>query len=148
MTDNLSQRIIDFMGGLSPVYDRYYDDNKRGAISLEHGHIYLTPDEDEACEEGCIKVCWNSSLSNYSHIHGIRLVELAIARYAQLRSIPQIKESSYDFKEMASHFEVKTGSNIEMDMLEDESIGFWVMKGIGSLGKDAVIGIIKAKLGL
>lgn len=148
MTENLSQRIVDFLGGLSPVYTRYSYENKRAAISLEHGHIYTSPDESEACEDGYICVYWGSDKLNYSHIHGVRLVELAIARYSWVHAIPRTKESGFDFQDMANHFEVKTGSSIEIDIQENESIGLWLKQGLISFGKEAIIGIIKAKLGL
>lgn len=115
MTDNLSQRIIDFMSGLRPVYTGHWHEGKRGAISLEHGHIYLAPDSSEECMDGHIKVYWNSNTSHHSIVLGDHLAHMAIARYSELDAIPRSILASSEFEFMANHLRVKTGIEIDLD---------------------------------
>ncbi len=150
MQGNKSQRIVNFIGGLTPAYDRYLHGKKHAAISLEHGHIYVAPDDPDACEEGIVRVYWQSDSARQSEIVGSRLVALAIARYAQLQMVPHSEETQFEFREMANHFEVKTGCTIGcgMEASDDEPLSVLVTRAASKLGKEAVIALIKAKLGL
>jgi len=121
---NKSERIVQFLASLMPVYTHDYINEVHAARSLIDGTLVLPilkstcPDwnEDELedrSEE--VVVFWQGDSARRSIVHGNQLVHLAIVKYAEVRELhlngPEAASSL--IKDMVAHYAFKTGQELE-----------------------------------
>jgi IS4 transposase len=81
----------------------------------------------------------------------VYIASVAIARYAELHAVAESSKHLAHpmMSHMAQHFTVKTGETLSFDLLDEDAELFqWIGRGISRLGKEALVALIKAKVGL
>ena len=77
------------------------------------------------------------------------MASYAIARYIELHNVAVAKETKDEMRHLAEHFMVKTGESLVFDIGDDDPEFFQLIgKAIASDGKDVLVEVIKAKIGL
>ena len=165
MPDSLKHRIIVFISKLTPLYTFERVGNVVCARSLVDGTLILpngNPDSDEPQEnqddlheydlndDDRVTVYWQGDKSRKSVVSGIHLVSMAVARYVEIRAIPEAKETKAEYAHLAHHFTVKTGDGLLMPAADDDDQDLYstIADSLKTLSKDALISLIKKQVGL
>lgn len=151
MSKRLSQAIVDFIGGLYPLYMHDWDGPTTCARCLQDGTLILPVEEDDDNENGDVEIRWQGDAGRKTITRGTYIASLAIARYAELHAVAEsTKHLGHPMmSHMAQHFTVKTGETLSFDVPDgDAEFLSWIARGASKLGKDVLIDIIKAKMGL
>lgn len=84
----LSQRIVDYIAELTPLYTFQFADGHDCALSLTDGTLYMPVDEsDHEMEEGWVAVLWQGDGHKRSELPGPLLAHQAALRCAELRGV-------------------------------------------------------------
>lgn len=84
----LSQRIVDYIAELTPLYTFQFADGHDCALSLSDGTLYMPVDEsDHEMEEGWVAVLWQGDGHKRSELPGPLLAHQAALRCAELRGV-------------------------------------------------------------
>ena len=84
----LSQRIIDYIAELTPLYTFQFADGHDCALSLTDGTLYMPVDEsDHETEEGWVAVLWQGDAHKRSELPGPLLAYQAALRCVELHGI-------------------------------------------------------------
>ncbi|GLQ93872.1 hypothetical protein [Dyella acidisoli] len=84
----LSQRIVDYIAELTPLYTFQFADGHDCALSLTDGTLYMPVDEsDHEMEEGWVAVLWQGDAHKRSELPGPLLAHQAALRCAELRGV-------------------------------------------------------------
>jgi len=165
MRDSLKHRIVFFISKLIPLYTYEHVGHVVCARSLVDGTLILPngniesdePEENldelddyDLNENDFVTVYWQGDKSRKSVVHGIYMASIAVARYAEIHSLPQNKDTKSEYSHMAQHFTVKTGAGLLMPAADQEDLDLYsaIGDGLKSLGKDALISLIKKQVGL
>lgn len=151
MSKRLSQAIVDFIGGLYPLYMHDWDGPTTCARCLQDGTLILPVEEDDDNENGDVKIYWQGDPGRKTITRGTYIASIAIARYAELHAVGEsAKHLAHPMmSHMAQHFTVKTGETLSFDVPdEDADLFAWIGRGVSTLGKDVLVEIIKKKMGL
>lgn len=150
MSKRLSLAIVDFIGGLYPLYMQDGDGPTTCARCLQDGTLILPVEEDDDNENGDVEIHWQGDPTRKTITRGAYIASIAVARYSELRAIAESsKHLAYpEMTHLAHHFTVKTGETLVFDMPDEDAELFGLIgKGISRLGKEALIAILRAKLG-
>lgn len=86
--DGLSQRIVDYIAELVPLYTFQFADGHDCALSLTDGTLLMPLDESSASrEEGWVAVLWHGDAQRRSEVPGPLLAYQAALRCAELHGI-------------------------------------------------------------
>jgi len=146
--DRTSARIVDFIGKLIPIYYSELWENRLCARSLCNGTLLLPIDEPFEDQNGLIKVHWQGDASRSSVVQGVFLAQLAIYQYAQLHTVHRPHALVGELTHLSSHFEVKTGVSLAMDLDDEKSARQLVADLTKRLGVQAIIEIAKKSAGV
>jgi hypothetical protein len=84
----LSQRIVDFIAELMPLYTYQFADGHDCALSLVDGTLYMPVDETgHEREEGWVAVFWQGDAHKRSEVPGPLLAQQAALRHAHLHGV-------------------------------------------------------------
>ncbi|GLQ89512.1 hypothetical protein [Dyella flagellata] len=84
----LSQRIVDYVAELTPLFTFQFADGHDCALSLTDGSLYMPVDESgHEKEEGWVTVLWQGDAHRRSELPGPLLAYQAALRCAQLHGI-------------------------------------------------------------
>jgi hypothetical protein len=149
MPEGLSHRIVGFISNLAPLYDYEVVNGVGCARSLSDGTLILPMDEAKDDEPCFVTVHWQGDPARRSEVLGVELASLAVIRYVELQSVASGQPAKSEYARLAEHFTFKTGGSL---MLEgpDEDLALFELVGRAAktLGKEALMALIKAKLGL
>ena len=110
MSDNPSQRIVNFIGHLLPLYVQENVNGVWCARSLSDGTLILPIDEPEDTADGFVAVHWQGDPTLRTEVQGIFIASVAVARYVELHHTATHAKALRDHMEhMSHHFTVKTG---------------------------------------
>lgn len=97
----LSQRIVDYIAELMPLYTFQFADGHDCALSLTDGTLYMPVDESgHEKEEGWVAVLWQGNAHKRSELPGPVLAYQAALRYAELQGVGK------PFGEVSAHREI------------------------------------------
>lgn len=145
---DLSQRIVDFVGQLLPLYVQEEVNGKWCARSLEDGTLVMPVEEDEGAENGRIQIWWQGDSERETNVIGVFYASLAIAKYVDLQHTgTHAKEKRPTMEHLSDHFTVKTGASLTFEMPEDSLLPL-VGRAVSKLGESVVIDLLKKQVGL
>jgi len=147
--EGLSHRIVNFIGGLLPLY---IHDEVHGvwcARSLVDGTLIFPMGEAEDQDEELVAVHWQGEPSRRTIVQGVFMASIAVARYVELHNVAErAKDTKDEMAHLAHHFEIKTGASLSFDIQDDSELFPLVGRAVSRLGQEAVIEIIKKSIGL
>lgn len=147
--EGLSHRIVNFIGGLYPLYMHDQVNGVQCARSLVDGTLILPMGEAEDQDEELVTVHWQGDPSRRTVVQGVFMASIAVARYVELHHMAEkAKDTKDEMEGLAHHFEVKTGASLVFDIQDDSELFSLVGKAASRLGKEAVIEIMKKSMGL
>jgi hypothetical protein len=145
---SLSQRIVDFIGGLLPLYIEDEVDGVWCARSLSDGTLICPVEEMEACEDGFVTVHWQGDQARQTLVQGQFMASLAVAKYVELHYLAEnAKGPREEIEHLANHFTVKTGALLTFQ-LPDSELPELIGKAVGKVGEAVVTEAIKKLVGL
>ena len=148
MDKTLSQRIVSFIAGLLPIYTFEHVGDLYCARSLVDGTLILPVEEDEDNENGFVLVHWQGDEARATQVQGVFLASVAVARYAEIHSVPIAARTKNEYAHMAQHFRFKTGASLAMGEPDTERTLIEVLSNASrELGKETVRAIVGAALG-
>lgn len=150
MRNSLSLRIVNFIGGLYPLYEHVVLERQQiAARSLVDGTMIYPVEEDEDNENGYVLVHWQGDSQRSCETSGERLATIAVVRYAELRAAPSDKGTRTEYEGMAHHFGVKTGGSLTLE-LGDGGAEAYALLGqlLQKSGTAVAIGLLKKAIGL
>jgi hypothetical protein len=96
--NGLSQRIIEYIAGLIPLYTYQFADGHDCAVSLTDGTLYMPVDETgHERQEGWIAVLWQGDAHKRSELPGPLIAYQAALRCVELHS------AGWPLEEVATH---------------------------------------------
>ncbi len=145
----LSQRIVQFIDHLHPLYIHDEVNGVMCARSLTDGTLILPFDEEGGEDDvGFVTVHWQGDPARQTLVQGVFMASLAVARYVELHHMAENAKATRDEMERLSHhFTVKTGESLNFDS-SDSGLLDMVGKAVGKVGEAALIEILKKQVGL
>lgn len=119
MSNQSSQKVVDFIAGLSPLYIREMNGEEWCARCLQDGTVIRAVTESEGGVEDCdVEILWQGEASRATTTRGAVVASIAIARWAELRSIVEHPKhiASREAQDLLRHFTVKTGEEGVFDI--------------------------------
>lgn len=145
---SLSQRIVNFIGGLLPLYIEDDVDGIWCARSLNDGTLICPVEEMEDCEDGFVTVYWQGDPERQTLVQGAFMATLAVAKYVELHHMAEkAKGTRQEMERLAHHFTIKTGASLTFEA-PDSVLPELVAKAVGKVGEVAVTEILKKAVGL
>jgi hypothetical protein len=146
---SLSQRIVDFIGGLLPLYIEDEVDGVWCARSLSDGTLICPVEEMEACEDGFVTVHWQGDQARQTLVQGTIHGQSGRGqvRGASLPCGKTPKAPREEIEHLANHFTVKTGALLTFQ-LPDSELPELIGKAVGKVGEAVVTEAIKKLVGL
>jgi hypothetical protein len=145
---NLSERIVQFIGNLLPLYVQDHAHGVMCARSLNDGTLIIpisAPDEDE---NGFVAVHWQGDPARQSMVQGVFMASLAVARYVELHYLAeQAKGTRDEIERLSHHFTVKTGESLVFEAPDSDLLEL-IGAAVGKVGEVALAEAIKRTAGL
>ncbi len=149
MREVTSHRIVNFIGGLLPLYVREEVDGVWCARSLTDGNLLIPLAAEEGNDDEWVTVHWQGDPNRSSVVHGTFLATAALARYIEVHSISSRKETKDEYAILADHFTRKTNASLVLEIPDPEvALANMIAKAVKVLGREALTALIKAKLGI
>lgn len=147
---DISNRIVQFISGLIPVYTHEEIGGIWCARSLVDGTLICPVEEPEANENGLVNVYWQGDSTRQSMVIGSFVASCAVAKYIEIHGIGRnVQDTGAELRYLAHHFTLKTGGELVFEMEEEDSRLLQVLeKAIKKIGQEAVTEIIKKTVGL
>ena len=149
--DQSSQRYVDFIGSLMPLYQQEQVNQLWCTRSLRDGTLLLPQlDIDESLDNHWITVWWQGDSQRTSDIDGTQLASIALVDYVQFHSVGKPSQHLTDLLEhLSQHFTFKTGGSLYLPYAEDELRSFGkVLDTVKRYGPDLAWEALKKSLGL
>jgi hypothetical protein len=149
MRDGLSLRIVNFIGGLYPLYEPAHGSGHLDAARcLADGTMIFAIEEDEESEHGFVRIHWQGDPERFCEILGEQVATVAVARYVELHRIAVDKRSQPHYQHMAQHFEYKTGGSLMLDSDDGGAEAYALLGRLLEKGGTAVaIAVLKKAIG-
>lgn len=146
-----SQRYVDFIGNLMPLYQQEQVNDQRCARSLRDGTLLLPQRQvDDSLDNHWITAWWQGDKQRTSIVDGAQLVSIALVDYVQFHCTgkpPQDLTALLDH--LSQHFTIKTGGSLYLPYAEDELQSFGKILGtMKRYGPDLAWEALKKSLGL
>jgi hypothetical protein len=147
--EGVSHRVVNFIGGLIPLYTHDQVDGVWGARSLVDGTLILPMDEEEDGGNGLVTVHWQGDPNRKTVVQGVFIASYAVAKYVELHSIAETNKVTKDkMSHMIHHFEIKTGESLVFHVTDDSELFTLLGTAVGKVGREVVIEVIKKQIGL
>lgn len=146
-----SQRYIDFIGNLTPLFQHEQVEQLWCARSLRDGTLLLPQlDIDESLDDDWISVWWQGDRHRISNVDGTQLASIALVDYVQYHSTGKPTQHSADLLEhLSQHFVFKTGGCLHLPYAEDELHALGKIFDVAKrYGPDLAWDVLKKSLGL
>lgn len=117
--NGMSQRIVDFIAELLPLYTYQHADGRDCALSLVDGTLIMPLDESHAeIEEGWVAVLWQGDPQRRSEVLGVPLATQAVLRHVELRGTGRSGPWRVAERErLEDRFRLHTGTSLYLDPL-------------------------------
>ncbi|SFU42079.1 hypothetical protein [Halomonas korlensis] len=151
MGNNSSQKHVDFLANLMPIYQHDEVDGFRCARSLKNGTLILPIYElDESLDEDWIHVLWQGDSSRKSEVRAYEFASIAVVDYVNFHGVGKGVEYVNDMLlDLAQHYCFKTGSNIYLPNSElNMPALFKVMELAKRVGPKIAYDALKKAIGL
>lgn len=143
-----SDRIVQFIGGLLPLYIEDQVEGVWCARSLSDGTLICPMDEPDDNKNGLVIVCWQGDPTRQTIVQGTFMASLAVAKYVELHHMAEkAKGTREEIEQLAYHFTLKTGESLTFDE-PDSGLAEIVGQAVGKVGTAAVTEILKKSFGL
>lgn len=144
---SLSHSIVQFIGGLLPLYIEDQVDGVWCARSLTDGTLICPEEEIEEIENGWVTVHWQGDPTRTTSVQGVFIASLAVAKYVELHHMAErAKGTREEMEGMANHFTIKTGESLIFEAPDSELLE-WMSKAVSKAGQGAVVEILKKLAG-
>ena len=146
-----SQRYVDFISNLMPLYQHEQVDEQWCARSLRDGTLLLPQLEiDDSLDDHWITVWWQGDRRRTSDVDGTQLASIALVDYVQFHSTGKPSQHLTNLLEhLNQHFTFKTGGSLYLPYAEDELRAFGkVLDTVKRYGPDLAWEALKKSLGL
>lgn len=158
-----SERIVDFIAGLIPLYIAQNIDDCGCAVSLIDGTVIAPVDnsrgDDEAGnrddgnggdEDDWVVVYWQGDRSRHTEVRGSLIAGQALLRYIELRSAGRSADELRREREgLAEHFAFKTGASLYLaEGYEEPELQRVLRKAISKFGPAFVMTAVRKTFGL
>lgn len=148
MSDNPSQRIVDFIGHLLPLYVQESVNGVWCARSLSDGTLILPIDEPEETADGFVAVHWQGDPTRRTEVQGVFIASVAVARYVELHHTATTSKAMRDEMEHISHhFTIKTGQSLTFEEPASDLLNLFG-QAISKVGEAGVMELLKKAAGL
>lgn len=148
MSDNSSQRIVNFIGHLLPLYVQESVNGVWGARSLGDGTLILPIDEPEDTADGFVAVHWQGDPTRRTEVQGVFIASVAIARYTELHHTATFsKEMRREIEHISDHFTIKTGKTLTFEAPGADLLDM-IGRAVGKVGEATVMELLKKTAGL
>lgn len=148
MGDSSSQRIVNFIGHLLPLYVQESVNGVRCARSLGDGTLILPIDEPEETADGFVAVHWQGDPTRRTEVQGVFIASVAIARYTELHHTATFsKEMRSEMKHISDHFTIKTGETLTFEGPGSDLLDM-IGRAVGKVGEATVMELLKKAAGL
>lgn len=148
MSDNPSQRIVNFIGHLLPLY---VEENVNGvwcARSLGDGTLILPIDEPEETADGFVAVHWQGDPTRRTEVQGVFIASVAVSRYIELHHTATFsKEMRSEMENISDHFTVKTGETLTFEAPGSDLLDM-IGRAVDKVGEATVMDLLKKAAGL
>lgn len=146
-----SQRYVNFIGSLMPLYQQELVREQWCARSLRDGTLVLPQiDIDDSLDDHWITVWWQGDRHRPSEVDGTQLASIALVDYVQFHSAGKPSQHLADLLEhLSQHFTFKTGEHLYLPYAEDELRAFGkVLDAVKRYGPDLAWDALKKSFGL
>ncbi|MBT8767334.1 hypothetical protein [Metapseudomonas boanensis] len=146
-----SQRYVNFIANLMPLYQHEEVNNLWCARSLRDGTILLPQhDIDDSLDDDWITVWWQGNPERACEVDGTQLASIALVDYVQFHSAGKAPQHVTDLLEhLSQHFTFKTGGHLHLPYAEEELQAFGkVLEAVKRYGPDLAWEGLKKSLGL
>lgn len=148
MSDNPSQRIVNFIDNLLPLYVQESVNGVLCARSLGDGTLILPMDEPEDTADGFVEVHWQGDPARRTEVQGVFIASVAIARYVELHhTATHSKLMRSEMVGISHHFTIKTGQFLTFDA-PGSDLAELISRAVGKVGEAAVMEVLKKAVGL
>lgn len=145
---SLSQDIVQFIGGLLPLYMDDQIDGVWCARSLNDGTLICPVEETAECEDGFVTVYWQGDPARQILVQGVFVATLAVAKYVELHHMAEkAKGTRQEMERLAHHFAIKTGASLTFES-PDSVLPELVAKAVDKVGEAVVTEALKKLFGL
>lgn len=151
MSKNSSQRHVDFIANLMPLYQHDEVESLRCARSLKDGTL-LVPIHgiEDGLDEDWIHVWWHGDAVRKSEVRAFEIASIAIVDYVNFHCLGKSQEHVFGMLlDLARHYHVKTGGKIYMpydDM--DDTVFLKVVEVAKRIGPKVAYDILKKAAGI
>lgn len=148
---DISQRCVDFIGNLLPLYQHEEVDERWCARSLRDGTVFLPQLETDQDAEDCwITVWWQGDPHRSCSVDGNQLASIALVEYVQFHCAGRPSEQiAVLLEDLSQHFSFKTGGSLYLPYAEGELPAFGkVLAAVKKYGPDLAWDALKKSLGL
>jgi hypothetical protein len=116
------QRVVDFIGNLTPLYHSANVLGFRAARCLRNGSLILaTPDEECEPEDASVIVWWHGDSKRASEVPGYMMASNALVDYVQFHSTGHdLGHASNLLDHLSQHFQYKTGATLYLPYQEED----------------------------
>lgn len=145
-----SQRYVNFIGNLMPLYQQELVREQWCARSLRDGTLLLPKDIEESQEDHWVTVWWQGDCQRASEVDGTQLASIALVDYVQFHSAGKPFQNLANLLDhLSQHFTIKTGDRLYLPYAEDELRAFEkVLDVVKRYGPDLAWEALKKSLGL
>lgn len=147
MSENPSQRIVNFIGHLLPLYVQENVNGVWCARSLSDGTLILPIDETEDTADGFVAVHWQGDPTRRTEVQGVFIASVAVARYVELHhTATQSKSMRDEMEHISNHFTVKTGASLTFEEPGSDLLNL-IGQAVGKVGEAGVMELLKKAIG-
>lgn len=146
-----SQRYVDFIGNLMPLYQQEQVHDQRCARSLRDGSLLIPRLEiEENQDDHWVTVWWQGDCKRSSEVDGTQLASIALVDYVQFHSAGKPEEAiSCLLEQLNQHFTFKTGGSLYLPYAGEQLQAFGkVLSTVKRYGPDLAWDVLKKSLGL
>ncbi len=144
-----SERCVNFIGSLMPLYQHEQVDRLSGARSLRDGTLILPCNIDDNLDDPWITVWWQGDCNRASEVDGTHLASIALVDYVQFHSAGKAPQHVAEMLEhLSQHFTFKTGGHLHLPYAEDELQALAkILEMVKRYGPDLALDALKKALG-
>lgn len=147
MPEGASQKIVNFIADLSPLYIREKVGDAWAARSLIDGTLILPISTEGDDEDGMVVVRWPGDQASSTKASGIYMATNAVVRCAEVRAGLSRKDNQAEYIDLAERFEQKTERTLSFGVPDrQEQLTYIVEEAAKEIGKQAVLEIVKVTL--
>lgn len=146
-----AQRVVDFIGNLTPLFHSEEIEQQRVARSLRDGTVIRAPKEDDAePEDAFVIVWWQGDPSRASEVPAYMMASNALVDYVRFHSVGhEVEHAGNLLAHLSQHFGRKTGASLYLPYREEEFAFLGkVLKAAEKAGPKLAWEILKKGLGL